>query len=93
MPLFGKLNRAAFDRWSLVHIATGFVAGRAKLITLPQWVVLHTAAEILENTKRGIGIIDKASRKLGWQSYEGDSLTNVAGDTASTIAGFLYGIR
>tara|TARA_Y100000310_G_C20610936_1_gene777950 strand:- start:1196 stop:1465 length:270 start_codon:yes stop_codon:yes gene_type:complete len=87
MALFGTQNKAAFDKWSLVHFATGLIASKTKLVSFPQWVILHTASEIIENSKEGKSLW----RKLGWSRYEGDSLTNIAGDTASTMAGFLYG--
>jgi len=82
-----KQNVSIFDKWSLMHIASGLVA--KKYFTPTQWLALHTLHELAENTKQG----KQFWRSIGWIRYEGDSLANITGDTLATMAGYLIGAK
>ena len=82
-----RQNLSLFDKWSLVHAASGMVARR--FFTPVQWLALHTLHELAENTDSG----KQMWRAAGWMRYDGDSLANITGDTLATMAGYLIGTK
>ena len=86
MELIGKRNKALLDEWSFVHLSGGIIAAQTGL-SLPQFLVLHTIFEVIENADQGSGWLSK----IGLDRVSGDSLLNVVGDTASAAAGWYLG--
>ena len=86
MELVGTRNKALLDEWSIVHVSGGIVAAQTG-ITLPQFMVLHTLFELVENTDQGTGLLSK----IGWDRKNGDTWANIAGDTLSAVAGWYLG--
>lgn len=86
MELIGKRNKALLDEWSIVHASGGIIAAQTG-VTLPQFLVLHTIFEIVENADKGKGLLSK----IGWDRKGGDTFTNVLGDTISAAAGWYLG--
>jgi hypothetical protein len=78
------MGDAFLDRWSLTHVAWGYVAGRSGLITPLQWLAIHTIYEIWENS--GSGSVIKLILK-----HEKDTWANFAGDTLSAMVGWAIG--
>ena len=82
------------DKYSLLHLASGIVSfywGFSLLSAL----AVHTVFEVLENSARGIHVIDtylsaRALGGFGWPGGKGsrDSVVNSTGDTIAFLMGW-----
>ena len=89
------MGTQAFDRYSLLHLASGIVSfywGLSLILSL----VVHTVFEVLENTKYGVHIIDnylseKALGVFGWPGgkKKPDTVINSVGDTIAFALGWV----
>ena len=89
------MGNQLFDHYSPLHAATGLMMFYWS-IPLFWALVLHTIFEVVENTKAGIGFIDRflTTKRLGWFGWPGgkdkpDSFLNSLGDTIAFAAGWL----
>lgn len=85
--LFGEQNISVFDKWSVVHFISGFVASKTGFFTPFTFLITHTIFEIWENSQHGITTF----QNLGSAKYSGDTWSNFLGDTASAMLGFYAG--
>jgi len=83
--LFTDDDVGVFSPWSLVHFSSGAVASR--YVSLPMWILIHQIWEIMEQTP----LVSNAFRTVGYPEYSGDTATNSAGDTLSTLMGYVVG--
>jgi hypothetical protein len=79
------MGEAFLDRWSITHLIWGFLFGRTAWLTPLQWLALHTAYEVWENS--GADSVVKVILK-----HEKDSWPNFLGDTMSAMAGYGIGM-
>lgn len=89
------MGTQAFDRYSLLHLASGIVSfywGLSLILSL----VVHTVFEVLENTKYGVYFIDnylseKALGIFGWPGgkKKPDTVINSVGDTIAFALGWV----
>lgn len=86
MELFGRRNRAALDEWSFVHFAAGIVLAQTGFSAV-QTLGIHTASEIIENTKGGSNVL----KSIGWDRSVMDSPVNIATDTIFAMLGWWLG--
>lgn len=77
-----------FDKYTYLHFAVGIVAYFWN-ISLPNWVILHTIFEILENTQMGMKIINQYIVLWPGGKQKSDTIRNNIGDTIGTIIGWL----
>jgi hypothetical protein len=77
-----------FDKYTYLHFAVGIVAYYWN-ISLPNWVILHTIFEILENTQMGMNIINEYIVLWPGGKQKSDTIINNIGDTIGTILGWL----
>ena len=87
MPPQTHINRAMFDRFTLVHAATGAVLGR---LGAPWWVALGVSVvwELAEPT------LKRTRPYRDWFPVPSqDSLANTVGDTAGLMSGWYLGSR
>ena len=76
------------DQYSYLHFATSIIVYFWG-ISLKKWFIYHTLFEIVENTKCGINFINNHFPYWpGGKPYP-DSLTNIIGDTAAAMLGWL----
>ena len=78
------MGQVFLDAWSLTHVGWGIVIGSTKLLTLPQWIAVHTAYEAWENS--GHSSVPKILSK-----HTQDSWINFLGDTLSALVGHEIG--
>jgi hypothetical protein len=78
-----------FDQYSLLHFATGVIAyfWGIKFIN---WVLLHAAFEIIENTDTGMFLINRYAANVwpGGKPYR-DSFTNSMCDNIFAFVGWI----
>ena len=81
-----------FDQYTLLHFSTGVVAYFWN-ISLKNWFIIHTIFELLENTNKGVYIINnlKIDNIKIWPGgkKEPDALINIVGDTIGAMLGWL----
>ncbi len=77
-----------FDKYSLLHLATGIIA-RFWNIPILWWIVLHTLFEYLENTKTGRIFINTYLTYWPGGKPSADTFLNNIGDTIFGILGWL----
>ena len=76
-----------FDQYTLLHFATGVIAYFWGL-SLPLFFVIHTAFEILENTKQGINFINRYFTFWPGGKPQANHIINRIGDTIGAISGW-----
>lgn len=76
-----------FDQYTYLHFAVGVVAYYWG-ISLKNWFVIHIMFELLENTKTGVGFINKFSYWPGGKNYA-DTSINMLGDTIGAVLGWM----
>jgi hypothetical protein len=81
------------DQYSLLHYAIGVIAYFWN-IPFSLTIIIHTLFEIVENTKFGMGIINKyfvQNRRFSWPGGKNirDSFINNVGDTIFSAVGWL----
>ena len=88
------MGTKTFDRYSLLHLASGIVSFYWGL-SFAMSLVVHTVFEVLENTKAGVYVIDnylseKALGLFGWPGgkKKADSFINSVGDTIAFALGW-----
>jgi hypothetical protein len=77
-----------FDKYTYLHFAMGIVAYFWN-ISLPNWLILHTIFEIVENTQTGMNIINKYIVFWPGGKQNADSIINNVGDTLGAALGWL----
>jgi len=77
-----------FDKYTYLHFAMGIVAYFWN-ISLPNWLILHTIFEIVENTQMGMNIINKYIVFWPGGKQNADSIINNVGDTLGAALGWL----
>ena len=77
-----------FDKYTYLHFAMGIVAYFWN-ISLPNWLILHTIFEIVENTQMGMNIINNYIVLWPGGKQNSDSIINIAGDTLGATLGWL----
>ena len=83
------MGQHIFDQYSLLHFASGVIAYFWG-ISLPIWIIIHTAFEIFQNSCCGMEFINHALKNVwpgGHQSK--DTIWNSVGDTITAILGWL----
>lgn len=87
------MGQAVFDRYSVLHLASGLALG---WLGLPFWPAFmgHAAFEVLENTDRGMGFINAYFRDV-WPGGkdEADAVANSIGDQIAFTTGWLLTYR
>ena len=77
-----------FDKYTYLHFAMGIVAYFWN-ISLPNWLILHTIFEIVENTQMGMNIINNYIVLWPGGKQNSDSIINIVGDTLGAALGWL----
>jgi hypothetical protein len=77
-----------FDKYTYLHFAVGVVVYFWN-ISLPNWIILHTIFEILENTQMGMNIINQYIVFWPGGKQHSDSNVNIVGDTLGATLGWL----
>jgi hypothetical protein len=77
-----------FDKYTYLHFAMGIVAYFWN-ISLPNWIILHTIFEIVENTQMGMNIITNYIVLWPGGKQHSDAIINNVGDTLGAILGWL----
>ena len=80
------MGEAFLNRWSLAHAGWGFIFGSTARLTPLQWLAVHTAYEVWENS--GYGSVVKSILK-----HEKDTWANFLGDTVAAMVGYWIGIE
>lgn len=78
------------DQYSLLHFAVGIIVYFWG-VSLPNWFIMHTLFELLENSNIGINIINTLFKDVwpGGKDYA-DSTLNTIGDGVFAILGWLF---
>ena len=79
-------NSAVFDKWTLPHVASGFVAARLN-VSFTTFTVLAIAYEVFEYS------LEYPSGRKIFGTKRPESLINVAGDIVANTAGYWLGQR
>lgn len=77
-----------YDKYSLLHLATGIIAYYFDM-SLILWILVHTLFEILENTKQGIYFIDNYIKIWPGGKLKSDSILNSISDTIFGALGWI----
>ena len=81
------MGRAFVDQYSLLHFATGIVAyfwGISAWVT----IIAHLLFELVENTEKGITIINRYLKWWPGGKPYADTVPNSIGDTLATMLGW-----
>jgi hypothetical protein len=78
------MGDAFLDGWSLAHASWGFIFGRVEGLTPLQWLAVHTAYEVWENSNSNS--VPKLILK-----HEKDTWANFLGDTTAAMTGYWIG--
>jgi hypothetical protein len=78
-----------FDQYSLLHFATGIVAYFFG-ITLYNWIIIHILFEYIENTEKGMQIINTYFKNIwpGGKDVKDSFNNSIIGDNISAIIGW-----
>jgi hypothetical protein len=76
-----------FDQYSILHLASGIVAYFFN-INLLLWLIIHILFEVIENTNKGIYIINNYLLFWPGGKPKSDSIINSIGDTVFGIVGW-----
>ena len=82
------MGNQLFDQFTYLHFAVGIIVYFWN-ISLPNWFVLHTIFEFLENTQAGMNLINKYIIFWPGGKPKADSIINIIGDTSGAIIGWL----
>ena len=76
------------DQFSYLHLASGVMAYFWGL-SFRQWLVVHLAFEVMENTPAGVRFLDQYITVWPGGKRHPDALVNVLGDNVFAAAGWL----
>ncbi len=76
------------DQYTLLHFAVGITAYFWN-ISLPLFLVIHTAFELIENTSQGMNIINRYFTLWPGGKPNPDTLINQIGDTTGALLGWI----
>lgn len=76
-----------FDQYTILHMATGIIAYFFG-ISWYAWLILHTIFECVENTQKGMYIINTYIKIWPGGKPQQDSFINNIGDTIGTMLGW-----
>ena len=86
------MGTTLFDRYSLAHFASGVAAYHLN-ISFIIWMIIHIMFEFVENTEKGIEIINKypllRNHWLGGKRYPDAFINSMVGDNFSAAMGWL----
>lgn len=77
-----------FDQYTYLHFAVGIIAYFWN-ISLLYWIILHSIFEFVENTQKGMNIINKYIVFWPGGKPKPDSIMNRLGDTFGAIIGWV----
>jgi len=77
-----------FDQYTYLHFAVGIIAYFWN-ISLLYWIILHSIFEFVENTQKGMNIINKYFVFWPGGKPKPDSIMNRLGDTFGAIIGWV----
>jgi len=80
------MGRTLFDRFTFLHMFSGYLAYHVGFSEV-QWLLFHTAFEILENSPSGVAFLRQVTFWPGGKTHP-DAWINVLGDTVGTWVGF-----
>jgi len=82
------MGKNFIDKFTYLHFGSGIVSYYWGL-SLFWWVFVHTIFEILENSKKGVYIIDNYLTLWPGGKQSSDSFINSLGDTFAAVIGWI----
>lgn len=77
-----------FDQYSLLHLATGIIAYFWGL-SFMAWIYIHLLFELLENTDKGMHIINTYIKLWPGGKSKSDTFINSFSDTIFSVLGWI----
>ncbi len=84
------MDNQLFDQFTYLHFAVGIVMYFWG-ISLPKWLIIHTAYELFESTSFGVNFINVVFGKLwpGGGDHQPAHIINSVGDTIAALIGWI----